>query len=68
LQPLAALKNIEIALTKPEFQGVTPTGPGPQFFEKPAEALRSMAQKATAKDLIVITGSLYLCGDYLKGI
>ncbi len=66
---LAQLQNTEVTFTKPTFQGVTPQlPPGMTFFEKPHEALQHVSQKAQAQDLIVITGSLYLCGDYLKGI
>lgn len=68
LPAFARLKNVEITLTKPAFQGVTPmVPPGMQFYENPIEALSAMTKKAQSKDLIVITGSLYLCGDYLKG-
>jgi len=69
LPSFAPLKNFEVTLTKPSFQGVTPVvPPGLAFFEDPRQALDHAIQKAKTRDLIVITGSLYLCGDYLKGI
>lgn len=64
---LMHLRNSKIIYTAPSFQGVVPKeSTFAPFFENPREALEHTLPRAQSHDLILITGSLYLCGDYLK--
>lgn len=66
ITPLEELRQCEVILTKPQFQGVEPETSTHPFFASPLAALEWTKSKAQPRDLIVITGSLYLCGDFLK--
>jgi dihydrofolate synthase / folylpolyglutamate synthase len=67
IEKLSTLRNSTLLLTKPEFQGVLPSPEETTLFiEDQQEALQQAYMGKTAKDLVVITGSLYLCGDYLR--
>ncbi len=66
---LKALKSIprsQLYLTKPQFNGVQPEKGALPFFEKPIDGLNAILEKVQPEDLVVVTGSLYLCGDLLK--
>lgn len=66
---IKALKEIprsQIFLTKPQFNGVQPEKGSLPFYEKPIEGLHAILKIAQPEDLVVVTGSLYLCGDLLK--
>ena len=69
LGPLFDLKDTSIFLTETPFRGLSLQEYGPwlnqpqsQAFAKPLEALQKIADQATAEDLILVTGSLYLVG------
>lgn len=68
VQTLGQLPNVRWTFTKPQFQGVTPdTQQFSPFYETPQETLQHVFKEVDSeKDLIVVTGSLYLCGDFLK--
>jgi dihydrofolate synthase / folylpolyglutamate synthase len=64
---ITRLRNTELVFTAPSFQGVIPQeNRFAPFYEKPQTALEETLLHAQSDDLIVITGSLYLFGDYLK--
>lgn len=70
LKDLSALNPKSITLTQPLFQGqnlseLSSYGP---FMENPMKALELAMEQANHKDLVVVTGSLYLCGDILSGV
>lgn len=63
---LQRLRNTKIIFTAPSFQGVTPDNPAHvPYYKDPRMALSEAMKNTKAHDLVVITGSLYLCGDYL---
>jgi dihydrofolate synthase / folylpolyglutamate synthase len=66
-QHITKLRNTDIIFTAPSFQGVIPDDSNfAPFYKSPQMALEQTLFRAHHDDLIVITGSLYLCGDYLK--
>lgn len=67
VERLKTLRDAKLFYTQPTFQGVSPNEQQfAPFFPEPQKALLAALAEADASDLIVITGSLYLCGDYLK--
>ena len=60
------IPNMDLILTKPKFNGIEPQNTNHPYFEKPVEALNFALSSAQPGDVIVVTGSLYLCGDILK--
>lgn len=67
VQKLKKLRNSELIFTQPQFQGVTPNSDvySPYFIDA-KDALSCAMSSATKDDLIVVTGSLYLCGDLMR--
>jgi dihydrofolate synthase/folylpolyglutamate synthase len=63
---LEGIPNMDLILTKPKFNGIEPQNAKHPYFEKALDALNFALNRAHPKDLIVVTGSLYLCGDILK--
>lgn len=72
LAPLLARPSTDLWLTRASFQGRSREQYGSWlqrshgFFENPLRALSAALRGASAEDLCVITGSLYLAGDVLK--
>ncbi len=66
LTSLQQLPRMELVLTKPQFNGIEPQDSSLPYFPSVIEALNFTLNTASADDLIVVTGSLYLCGDVLK--
>lgn len=67
IEKLLSLRNSSLVLTSPIFQGVeAPEKWQHLFYKDQKEALKQAVQNKTDNDLVVITGSLYLCGDYLR--
>lgn len=65
---LAHLKKVpraKIILTRPEFNGIDPDNKVYPFYENAYSALATL-KDTTSNDLVIVTGSLYLCGDLLK--
>lgn len=63
---LTAVPRSRLLLTQPQFQGVRPLDTTYPFYETPQLALSALKTQVDADDLVVITGSLYLCGDVMK--
>ncbi len=66
ISSIELIPNVDLILTKPKFNGIEPQNTIHPYFEKPVEALNFALSTATVDDVIVVTGSLYLCGDILK--
>lgn len=64
---LQSLRDCSVIFTAPRFQGVVPDllkfFP---YYAEPAGALSFGLSQANPKDLLVVSGSLYLCGDLLS--
>lgn len=67
LEKLKAVPRASITLTCPNFRGVEPESKEFPFYKDPIIALQETLKYCAHDDLIVITGSLYLCGDILRG-
>ena len=68
LNPLMKQKNSNIILTSAKFMGRQDFNKcivKNPYYKNPTTALRHAISKAKSKDLIVVTGSLYLVGDIL---
>lgn len=59
------LPKTSITLTQPSFMGTIPKTQTYPFYTNSQQALNLIMSKANKDDLIVVTGSLYLCGDIL---
>jgi dihydrofolate synthase/folylpolyglutamate synthase len=72
LRPLFDLPNTEITLTRTPWKGIPIEGYGPwalkakQAIADPWEAYERIRTEATRKDVIIVTGSLYLVGYLLE--
>lgn len=66
LKSLAQIPNAEIILTKPKFNGVEPENSQHPYFPNVVEAVNFALRTCEPQDLVVVTGSLYLCGELLK--
>ncbi len=66
LTSLELIPNMDLILTKPKFNGIEPQNTKHPYFEKPVDALNFALNSSGPEDAIVVTGSLYLCGDILK--
>ena len=63
---ISRLRDAEIYYTQPQFQGVSPDlQKYTPYFETPQMALAAALDGMTKEDLVVITGSLYLCGELM---
>lgn len=67
-QELASLPRSQFVLTSPKFMGSSPKSATYTYIQDPLEALKVTCKRAGPKDLIIITGSLYLCGDILSSL
>lgn len=63
---LQKLPRVTITLSRPSFRGVDPENKDFLFFENPIVAINHCLSTANSDDLIVVTGSLYLCGDVMR--
>lgn len=69
VEKLTSLPRMRLILTSPTFRGVTPEDPSLSiypFFSEPKTALEFALKEVQHGDLVVVTGSLYLCGDILR--
>lgn len=66
IKSLQQIPRMDLYLTKPFFGGVEPEQSEIPYIENPISALKSVLDQAQASDVVVVTGSLYLCGDILK--
>ena len=66
IKSLESIPNMDLILTKPKFNGIEPQTAKHPYFDKAVDALNFALSRAQSEDLIVVTGSLYLCGDILK--
>jgi dihydrofolate synthase / folylpolyglutamate synthase len=63
---LEEVPRSSILFTRPEFNGIEPEDDSRPFYKSPMEALTSLKTKVQKGDLVVVTGSLYLCGDLMR--
>jgi dihydrofolate synthase/folylpolyglutamate synthase len=75
LQNLSQLRNMQLYLTETPFKGLRVDEYPPRFLNQAVEKnkdveqiLNSVSKAATADDLVVVTGSLYLVGKVLSKI
>jgi len=72
LAPLFKLTDCEVYLTETPFQGFKVSEYGnwlaaaKEYRADPYSLLELICERASAKDLILVTGSIYLCGDIKK--
>ncbi len=67
VQRLRRLPRVQIVFTAPQFQGVCPEAQFTPFFSTPQECLEYIFKAVRSQqELVVVTGSLYLCGDFLR--
>lgn len=66
LKSLQQIPRMDLFLTKPLFGGVEPEKSDFPYIENPVSALKKVLEQAQPKDVVIVTGSLYLCGDILK--
>jgi dihydrofolate synthase / folylpolyglutamate synthase len=66
LKSLNEIPQAEIFLTKPSFGGVEPESSSLPYNPDPVKALHSILSAAKSEDMVIVTGSLYLCGDILR--
>lgn len=66
ISSLESLQKMDLILTKPKFNGIEPQNSSYPYFEKATDALNFALDRAQPEDVVVVTGSLYLCGDILK--
>ncbi len=67
LKILEKIPRADIFLTQPRFGGVEPIKGTYPYTSDPCTALRDILQTVQPNDMVLVTGSLYLCGDILKG-
>lgn len=66
VEKLSTLRACEIYFTQPQFQGVAPDkSKYSPYFDSPWSALKKALEGFSEDDLIVVTGSLYLCGEVM---
>ncbi|MBY0384735.1 hypothetical protein K2X05_06210 [bacterium] len=66
IKSLQQIPRSELYLTKPQFNGVEPENSALPYFSNPIDGLKTILAKSQPNDMIVVTGSLYLCGDILR--
>ncbi len=66
LKSLQQIQRMDLFLTKPFFGGVEPEKSDFPYIENPISALTTVLEQVQPNDVVVVTGSLYLCGDILK--
>jgi dihydrofolate synthase / folylpolyglutamate synthase len=63
---LEEVPRSNIVLTRPEFNGIEPEDDSRPFYKSPIDALNSLKSRVQKGDLVIVTGSLYLCGDLMR--
>jgi dihydrofolate synthase/folylpolyglutamate synthase len=66
MEKLEQVPRSQITLTRPEFNGVDPENNTQPFYPHIKDALESLRTQVQSGDLVIVTGSLYLCGDLMR--